>query len=79
MEVENEGKFIYEIKPTNLLTFGFNEIKIASAKEKFGESYKVITEEECEYIPKDTIKKLIEDGNVVLVKNSEKIFENYRY
>lgn len=74
-----DGESIYEIKPTNLLTFGFNEIKIVSAKETFGESYKVITEQECDYIPKDTIKKLMENGNVVLVKNSEKIFENYKH
>lgn len=74
-----DGEFIYEIKPTNLLTFGFNGIKIEAAKEKFGDTYKVITEQECYYIPKDTIKKLIENGNVVLIKNSEKTFENYRH
>ena len=46
---------------------------------KFGESYKVITEQECNYIPKDMIKKLIEEGIVVLVKNSEKVFEKYKH
>jgi hypothetical protein len=74
-----DGEFIYEIKPNSLLTFGFNRDKITAAKENFGESYKVITEQECNYIPKDMIKKLIEDGIVVLVKNSEKVFEKYKH
>jgi len=74
-----DGEFIYEIKPTSLLTFGFNQVKISAAKEKFGNNYKVITEQECSYIPKDVIKKLIKNGHVVLAKNSEKVFENYKY
>lgn len=74
-----DGEFIYEIKPTSLLTFGFNCDKITAAKENFGDSYKVVTEQECNYIPKDVIKKLIGDGTVVLVKNSEKVFEKYKH
>jgi hypothetical protein len=74
-----DGESIYEIKPTKLLTFGLNGIKITAAKEKFGNSYKVITEQECKYIPKDTIKKLIKNSNVVLAKNSEKTFEKYKH
>lgn len=74
-----DGEFIYEVKPTSLLDYGVNPFKIAAAKEKFGEIYKVITEEKCSYITKDTIKNLIESGNVVLVKNSEKIFEKYKH
>lgn len=74
-----DGEFIYEIKPTSLLNFSFNPIKINAAKDKFGDFYKVITEEECNYISKDTVKQLIEKGNVVLVKNSEKIFEKYKH
>lgn len=74
-----DGEFIYEVKPTSLLDYAFNPFKIAAAKEKFGEIYKVITEEKCNYITKNTIKNLIESGNVVLVKNSEKIFEKYKH
>ena len=74
-----DGEVIYEIKPNSLLTFGFNYDKIAAAKEKFGDTYKVITEKECNYITKETIKNLIENGNILLVKNSEKIFEKYRH
>jgi|GEM_PF-2908176 len=74
-----DGEFIYEVKPTSLLNFSLNPIKIKSGNEKFGDSYKVITEKECNYISKDYIKQLIENGNVVLVKNSEKVFQKYRH
>jgi hypothetical protein len=74
-----DGMFIYEIKPTKLLNFGSNPIKLNAAKKKFGKVYKIITEQECEYIGKDEIKKLIKCGNVVLTKNSEKIFQKYKY
>jgi hypothetical protein len=73
-----DGNFIYEIKPSKLLNFGLNPLKISAAKEKFGCVYNVITEKECYYISKDTIKNLIEIGSVILVKNSEKIFERYK-
>jgi hypothetical protein len=74
-----DGEVIYEIKPSSLLKFGLNQDKIIAAKEKFGDKYKVITEQESNYISKETIKNLIENGNVVLGKNSEKAFEKYRY
>lgn len=74
-----DGELIYEIKPTSLLNFAFNQDKITAAKEKFGDSYKVITEQESNYISKEVIKQLIENGSVILVKNSEKTFEKYKH
>jgi hypothetical protein len=74
-----DGKLIYEIKPTGLLTFGHNQHKIKAAKEMFGEKYKIITEQESDYITKSIIKKLIIDGNVVLTKYSEEIFNRYKH
>lgn len=74
-----DGELIYEIKPTSLLKFALNQDKIAAAKERFGDSYKVITEQESNYITKDVIKQLIENGSVILVKNSEKTFEKYKH
>lgn len=74
-----DGESIYEIKPTSLLNFAFNQDKITAAKERFGDSYKVITEQESNYISKEVIKQLIENGSVVLVKNSEKTFEKYKH
>lgn len=74
-----DGNLIYEIKPSSLLNFRLNPIKIKSGKNKFGKKYKLITEKECNYISKDKIKQLIETGNIVLSKNSEKILEKYKY
>jgi|LakMenEpi03Aug12_release.lakeMendotaPanAssembly.Ray.scaffolds.fasta_scaffold57138_3 hypothetical protein len=74
-----DGEFIYEIKPASLLTFGHNQHKIRVAKEMFGEKYKIITEQESDYITKDIIKKLIANGDVVLAKYSEEIFNRYKY
>lgn len=72
-----DGEFIYEIKPTSLLGFGLNPIKLENAIKIYGEKYKIITEKECGYIPKTLIKTLISDGSIILVKNSEIIFEKY--
>jgi hypothetical protein len=74
-----DGESIYEIKPTTLLDFGFNPIKINKGKELFGNDYRVITEIECPYVKKQIIIELIENGNVILTKNSEDIFKKYRY
>lgn len=74
-----DGEFIYEIKPTKLLKLKINLIKIGEAIKKYGENYKIITEEECNYISKSLIKSLIENGNVILVKKSEILFEKYKH
>lgn len=74
-----DGDLVYEIKPTSLLEFGLNPIKIKKGKEKYGDKYVVITENESPYVPKHVIIDLIENGHVVLTKNSENIFKKYRY
>jgi hypothetical protein len=74
-----DGNFIYEIKPTSLLEYGVNPIKIQKGKEIFGENYSIITEIESPYVTKQKIIELISTGAVKLTKNSENIFKKYRY
>ena len=74
-----DGKFIYEIKPTSLLEYGVNPIKIQKAKEIFGDTYFVITEIESPYVTKQKIIDLISCGVIKLTKNSENIFKKYKY
>jgi hypothetical protein len=74
-----DGKFIYEIKPTSLLEYGVNPIKIQKAKEIFGDTYFVITEIESPYVTKQKIIDLISCGMIKLTKNSENIFKKYKY
>jgi hypothetical protein len=72
------NNLIYEIKPTSLIKYGNNELKIKNAKKRYGDSYILITEKESPYITKKEIKKLIEEGVVVLAKNSENSLIKYR-
>ena len=74
-----DGNFIYEIKPSKLLNFNVNPIKITQAKIKFGDKYKVITETECPYVTKNTIDNFINDGVVKLIKNSKDILKKYKH
>jgi hypothetical protein len=74
-----DGNFIYEIKPTSLLGYGVNPIKIEKGKEIFGDNYLVITETESPYVTKQKIIELISSGVVKLTKNSENIFKKYKY
>lgn len=74
-----DGQLIYEIKPTTLLQFGSNPLKIEKGKEIFGQKFRVITEKDSPYVPKQVIIGLIEGGSVVLTKNSEHIFKKYRH
>jgi hypothetical protein len=73
-----DGVFIYEIKPSSLINYKFNTIKIEQGREMFKEKYKLITEKECPYIEKKTIFNLIENKIVVLTKTGEKSLEKYK-
>jgi hypothetical protein len=74
-----DGKSIYEIKPTNLLNYKDNELKIKRGFEIYGTQFNVITEKEVPYIEKKIIFDLITNGEVILTKKSYEILEKYRY
>lgn len=57
---------IIEIKPKNLINTLQNKAKFDAAKEKYGDKFKILTEED---FPKlDDIRKLIKSGDVVLTE-----------
>jgi hypothetical protein len=74
-----DGEYIYEIKPTNLLNFSNNPIKINTGKKYYGEKYKVITEKESPYVTKELIFNLIENEEVFLTKNAFNILKKYNH
>ena len=74
-----DGNFIYEIKPSKLLKYKENVLKIEKGFELYGEKYKVITEIEVPYISKYKILELIEKGKIIVKSNSLKVLENYRH
>lgn len=71
--------FIYEIKPTSLLTHNNNELKIKRGIEFYGDSFKVITEKECPYLEKTKIFELIECGIITVDEKSLKRLKKYRH
>lgn len=74
-----DGIFIYEIKPSNLLNYKDNQVKIKRGVEVYGEKFKVITENEVPYLKKLKIFKLIDSGIVVVSEKSLEKLKNYRY
>jgi len=71
--------FIYEIKPSGLLEYGDNQLKINRGIEVYGDNFKVITEKECPYIEKIKIFELITSEIVVVTEKSLEKLKNYRY
>jgi UDP-2,3-diacylglucosamine pyrophosphatase LpxH len=73
------GDIIYEVKPSTLLEYKDNDLKINKGLELYGDKYKVITEKEAPYIEKTKILELIETGIVRVNKKSLKILEKYKH
>lgn len=74
-----DGDIIYEIKPSTLLQYKDNDLKIKKAIELYGDKYKIITEKKAPYIEKNKILELIETGIVIVNENSLKILEKYKH
>ena len=74
-----DGKTIYEVKPTSLLNYKDNSLKLSLGIKKYGNNFVVITEKESPYIPKKIIEDLIKCGDIVLSQSGLKSFEKYRY
>jgi len=74
-----DGDNIYEIKPTKLLKYKDNELKINKGLELYGGKYKIITEKEVPYIEKTKILDLIESGIVKVNEKTLKIIERYNH
>ena len=74
-----DGDIIYEIKPSTLLEYKDNDLKIKKGLELYGDKYKVITEKEAPYIEKTKILELIETGIVRVNEKSLKILEKYKH
>jgi len=74
-----DNNFIYEIKPSSLLKYKDNQIKIKRGKEIYGEKFKVITEQECPYITKSMILELIDSGEIKVNPSSLKRLKNYKH
>jgi hypothetical protein len=74
-----DGVFFYEIKPSSLVNFKDNQLKIKRGVEIYGDKFKVITEKECPYIEKIKIFELIESGIVVVKEKTLKKLKNYKY
>lgn len=74
-----DGKYIYEIKPSKMISLFNNEIKISEAKKVYGEKYKLITEIESPYVKKQIIIDLINIGEVILSENSKNKLKKYKH
>lgn len=74
-----DGEFIYEIKPTGLLEYHNNKLKIIGGIKVYGDKYKVITEVESPYIKKSLICELISCGKIKLTKKSENVLLKYKF
>ena len=68
---------IIEIKPKRLINTKQNYFKFLAAKEKFGEKFKVLTEDNFPVIT--SIKELVESGEVKLIERYQKKYENYKH
>jgi hypothetical protein len=73
-----ELDLIVEIKPKNLLSYKNNKIKFKSAS-LFFRNYKILTEKEVPYLPKESIDLLISDGKILLDEKSIKKLERYKH
>lgn len=68
---------IIEIKPKNLINSEINKIKFESARKKFGERFKILTENDFQQINK--ISELIENGKVKLIERYQRKYnENFK-
>lgn len=74
-----DGNKVYEIKPTSLLNYKDNSLKLNLGFEKYGSNFVVITEKDSPYVPKKIIEDLINLGSIVLSDSGLKRFEKYRY
>lgn len=74
-----DGDIIYEIKPSTLLEYKDNDLKINKGLELYGDKYKVITEKEVPYLEKTKILELIEIGVVRVNKKTLSVFKNYKH
>lgn len=74
-----DGEFIYEIKPSSLLTYNDNDLKIKKAIEFFGAKFKVITENEIGYLEKTKILELIDNGIIKVNEKSLKVLQRYKF
>lgn len=74
-----DNVFIYEIKPSSLLTYKDNQIKINKGIEVYGDKFKVITEKESPYISKNRIFELIDSNVVVVTEKSLEKLKKYKY
>jgi hypothetical protein len=74
-----DGEFIYEIKPSKLLLYKDNDIKINKGFEIYGDKFKVITEIICPYITKSKILELIADGSVIMNEKSLGKLKKYNF
>jgi len=74
-----DGEFIYEIKPSTLLTYNDNDLKIKRAIEIFGENFKIITENEVSYLEKTKILELIDNGIIKVNEKSLKALKKYKF
>jgi hypothetical protein len=74
-----DGDIIYEIKPSTLLEYKDNDLKINKGLELYGDKYKVITEKEAPYLEKTKILELIETGVVRVNEKSLSILKKYKH
>lgn len=74
-----DGEYIYEIKPSTLLEYKNNVLKISKGLEIYGDKYKVITEKESPYLEKTKIFELIDSGVVRVNKKSLNILKIYKH
>ena len=74
-----DGDIIYEIKPSTLLEYKDNDLKINKALELYGDKYKVITEKEAPYLDKTKILELIEIGVVRVNEKTLSVLKNYKH
>jgi len=74
-----DGDIIYEIKPSTLLEYKDNDLKINKGLELYGDKYKVITEKEVPYLEKTKILELIEIEVVRVNEKSLSVLKNYKH
>jgi hypothetical protein len=71
--------FIYEIKPSTLLFYKDNQIKINKGIEVYGDKFKIITEKESPYITKNKIFELIDSNIIVVTEKSLEKLKKYKH
>jgi len=74
-----DGEFIYEVKPSGLLSTYINKLKIQEGIKVYGDKYNIITEVESPYITKSLILDLIKCGVIKLTKKADIVLKKYRF